>query len=44
MRIIMHAISDSIKAFERAAEGRPTDVKLQIRWGDSFTISIIYFD
>ncbi|HEY4996182.1 MAG TPA: NAD(P)-dependent alcohol dehydrogenase [Aestuariivirga sp.] len=27
------AFDDSIKAFERAAEGRPTDVKLQIRLG-----------
>src|SRR5665213_3197649 len=27
------AFDDSIKAFERAAEGRPTDVKLQIRVG-----------
>ena len=25
------AFDDSIKAFERAAEGRPTDVKLQIK-------------
>ena len=27
------AFDDSIKAFERAAEGRPTDVKLQIKLG-----------
>ncbi len=27
------AFEDSIKAFERAAEGRPTDVKLQIKVG-----------
>ena len=28
-----YSFDDSIKAFERAAEGRPTDVKLQIRLG-----------
>jgi len=27
------AFADSVKAFERAAEGRQTDVKLQIRLG-----------
>ncbi|MCC5071193.1 NAD(P)-dependent alcohol dehydrogenase [Xanthomonas campestris] len=30
-----YVFDDSVEAFERAAEGRPTDVKLQITFGDS---------